>query len=351
MKPAGLEALGIREIAPHPAPRAFREAQQGTRDATRPCVAQRRDRSGPCALRPKRKAVSNGDRKLRRNMLNTRSDTHGNLAAGMGDLESCTHPEFASYVPTRPSNVKSRNIFAFAGAEGNRQAHRRLYSLLLFSVVYCKRILLGPHACQLGFSISQGLGDAVERAWPSSACSRAVSLPRELLALTLGRRSRLAGRSRFAANCPVSGGEKSRGRCSCHRVRSAQILPGLIRAREGAFEFRGGKERQCAADRGDQVLSRVPALVPRSKRPFTRATAENDLAILLQTLGERQGGRLLLEEAVAAYREALKEWTRVRAPVHWATTENNLGLALAALGQREADVRAWKRRFWSIARR
>jgi len=33
-----------------------------------------------------------------------------------------------------------------------------------------------------------------------------------------------------------------------------------------------------------------------------------------------------LEEEVAAYREALKELTRERAPLDWAMTQNNLGL-------------------------
>jgi hypothetical protein len=39
LKAAGLETLGIPEIAPHPAARAFRRAQEETRDASRPGVA------------------------------------------------------------------------------------------------------------------------------------------------------------------------------------------------------------------------------------------------------------------------------------------------------------------------
>ncbi|MGA7450837.1 MAG: hypothetical protein WBW73_06015 [Rhodoplanes sp.] len=52
-------------------------------------------------------------------------------------------------------------------------------------------------------------------------------------------------------------------------------------------------------------------------------------------LGEREGGTARLEEAVAAFREALKERTRERVPLQWATTQNNLGLALATLGEHE----------------
>src|SRR5271166_2757014 len=43
-------------------------------------------------------------------------------------------------------------------------------------------------------------------------------------------------------------------------------------------------------------------------------------------------------EAVAAYREALKERTRERAPLDWATTQNNFGTALATLGERESGT-------------
>jgi tetratricopeptide (TPR) repeat protein len=42
-----------------------------------------------------------------------------------------------------------------------------------------------------------------------------------------------------------------------------------------------------------------------------------------------------LEEAVAAYRRALAEQPRDRAPLDWAFTETNLGAALVILGERE----------------
>src|SRR5262249_24694801 len=45
-----------------------------------------------------------------------------------------------------------------------------------------------------------------------------------------------------------------------------------------------------------------------------------------------------LEEAVAAFREAVKEWTRERVPLDWATTQNNLGAALKTLGERESGT-------------
>jgi tetratricopeptide (TPR) repeat protein len=63
--------------------------------------------------------------------------------------------------------------------------------------------------------------------------------------------------------------------------------------------------------------------------------AQNNLGLSLYRLGERESGTAKLEEAVAAYREALKEWTRERVPLQWATTQNNLGNALLRLGERE----------------
>ena len=46
----------------------------------------------------------------------------------------------------------------------------------------------------------------------------------------------------------------------------------------------------------------------------------------------------MLEQAVAAYREALKERTRERVPLDWAMTQLALGTALRALGEREPGI-------------
>jgi tetratricopeptide (TPR) repeat protein len=70
------------------------------------------------------------------------------------------------------------------------------------------------------------------------------------------------------------------------------------------------------------------------------AEAQTNLGNALTTLGEREGesGTALLEEAVAAFRAALVEYTRARAPLQWAATQNNLGNALTALGERESGL-------------
>jgi tetratricopeptide (TPR) repeat protein len=63
-----------------------------------------------------------------------------------------------------------------------------------------------------------------------------------------------------------------------------------------------------------------------------------NLGTALRVLGEREAGTARLEEAVAAFRAALQEWTRERVPLQWAMTQMNLGAALQRLGEREAGT-------------
>ena len=64
------------------------------------------------------------------------------------------------------------------------------------------------------------------------------------------------------------------------------------------------------------------------------AATQNNLGNALATLGERESGTARLEQAVAAYTEALKERTRERVPLAWAATQNNLGQAIQILRER-----------------
>jgi tetratricopeptide (TPR) repeat protein len=57
-----------------------------------------------------------------------------------------------------------------------------------------------------------------------------------------------------------------------------------------------------------------------------------NLGNALSRLGERETGTMRLEEAVTAYRDALKERTHERVPLQWAMTQMNLGNALCKLG-------------------
>jgi tetratricopeptide (TPR) repeat protein len=69
-----------------------------------------------------------------------------------------------------------------------------------------------------------------------------------------------------------------------------------------------------------------------------RGIAQDNLGNALSTLGERESSTARLEEAVAAYRDALKERTRERVPLDWAMTQNNLETALRALDERKRQT-------------
>jgi hypothetical protein len=53
---------------------------------------------------------------------------------------------------------------------------------------------------------------------------------------------------------------------------------------------------------------------------------------------ERETGTARLAEAVAAYRDALKERTRERVPLDWAMSFGNEGMSLTLLAERRANA-------------
>jgi hypothetical protein len=61
------------------------------------------------------------------------------------------------------------------------------------------------------------------------------------------------------------------------------------------------------------------------------------LGTAFTSLGERESGTGKLEEAVAAHREALKEWTKEAAPYWHNIAQQNLDRANALLAQRRGD--------------
>jgi tetratricopeptide (TPR) repeat protein len=79
-------------------------------------------------------------------------------------------------------------------------------------------------------------------------------------------------------------------------------------------------------------------LVDRAGDSDETGAALNNLGIALATLGERDSGTERLEQAVEAFQQALKEYTRDRVPLDWAATQKNLGTALQTLGARDSDT-------------
>lgn len=66
-----------------------------------------------------------------------------------------------------------------------------------------------------------------------------------------------------------------------------------------------------------------------------RGTALVLLGAALTILGERESGTETLQQALEAYREALKEFTRERLPLRWAFIQMNVGNAFSAIGEKE----------------
>ena len=70
----------------------------------------------------------------------------------------------------------------------------------------------------------------------------------------------------------------------------------------------------------------------RERMPMDWASGQHRLGMVLAFLGVRRLEPAWLEEAVAAFRLALEEFTRERDPVKWAILQAHLGLALSRLG-------------------
>lgn len=83
------------------------------------------------------------------------------------------------------------------------------------------------------------------------------------------------------------------------------------------------------------VARRSLALTPYAADPLLQAEVRNRLGGALKVLGEREAGSARIEDAVAAFEEALKESPRGRDPVLWAQIQNNLGNTLLVLAGRE----------------
>jgi tetratricopeptide (TPR) repeat protein len=79
----------------------------------------------------------------------------------------------------------------------------------------------------------------------------------------------------------------------------------------------------------------------RDAMPADWAMTQNNRAVALQTLGDRQGGEAglqALRAAVAACDDALTVYTRDAMPADWAMTQNNRAIALRTLGQRQGGA-------------
>ena len=123
-----------------------------------------------------------------------------------------------------------------------------------------------------------------------------------------------------------------------------------IRARREMLIAEGGKLQEFGDQRGSNVhliaaITVRQATLRLAAAPDEKGADLNNLGNALQKLGERESGTTRLEQAVDAFRDALRERTRERMPLDWARTQNNLGNALLeARGNARAARRGWRRR-------
>jgi tetratricopeptide (TPR) repeat protein len=82
----------------------------------------------------------------------------------------------------------------------------------------------------------------------------------------------------------------------------------------------------------------LAGLPPQNSFPYDWAMAKMNLGVALQTPGEWESGTAWLEEAITAYREALRENTRESVPLLWAMNQMSLGAALFRLGERKSST-------------
>ena len=118
------------------------------------------------------------------------------------------------------------------------------------------------------------------------------------------------------------------------------ILRLLVASRDA--EFRAA-EGHYVADRFPPFIASVRTLLIKSaNRPGWDSDAKGStlmvLAYALTVLGEQSGKREPLDEAVAAYKSALEEYTRERVPLYWAAIQHSLGTPLTDLSEHESGT-------------
>jgi tetratricopeptide (TPR) repeat protein len=100
-------------------------------------------------------------------------------------------------------------------------------------------------------------------------------------------------------------------------------------------ERENGTEKLHQAVAAYQEASRIWT---KQQFPLDWATLESNLGYAFQLIGQREARRELLAASLTAYRRALEEWTRDLVPMYWASAQANLGNTLKIIGEQEAGT-------------
>lgn len=94
-----------------------------------------------------------------------------------------------------------------------------------------------------------------------------------------------------------------------------------------------------ALDEAVTAYGVVLDMIPRGgeqSRDF--AMTNNNLATVLETIGERETGTQTLERAVELYRQSLNYFSATDDDENWAAAQNNVGNVLISIGERRGDI-------------
>jgi uncharacterized caspase-like protein len=97
---------------------------------------------------------------------------------------------------------------------------------------------------------------------------------------------------------------------------------------------RATADRQSFA-RAIAAYETILGFIPHGEKNRDWAITSNNMAVVMQTLGERENSNVNLEKAAAIFTESLEVFAREKDDTNWAAAQNNLGNALLTLGMRE----------------
>lgn len=94
---------------------------------------------------------------------------------------------------------------------------------------------------------------------------------------------------------------------------------------------------RAALDEALEAYDVILRMLPSGVRDADWAITRNNMALVLNTIGERSDGPRELVEARGMFEEAMETFAALDDHVNWSAAQNNVGNILLALGMREAD--------------
>ena len=223
--------------------------------------------------------------------------------------------------------------------EGKKQAVRNAIE------IYEKEIAGGRTQTNLGEMVDRALANAKRLTDEGKSRAARAALRRTATDLRRDDADRLAAYETGIR--AVLGRERDIALAAYDGEAAAEAVLAMAEALHGDRRAVLIAEGEALVEVGDQRGSNVHliAAIAVRRAALALATGADEigydrtvLGIALWRLGERESGTARLEEAVAAYRAALEEYTRDRVPLAWAGTQNNVGNALRTLGERESGT-------------